>query len=553
MTFERIKLFVALGFFAALLIFTHRAQQDVLQQKDPKVINFMAAGYCPNVPQPDGSAPPIALDVLVRGAADHKGLVEDERYVTRDGQRYIKTPWEALAAERHAAGVPGFHQPWKVRFLQIPDLGPARNSWAETRLMGGMAPEIMYSQATPRFAEDAPHWYEDLTDYLLKPNPYVEGNERWIDTFYPSAIERWRAVDGKYYAIPINLVEIGIFYNRDMFRECGISEDELPPRDWAHFMDIQRRIKEAGKHPFLMTAGDPMRLNWVYGILCDMIYDDVWPQINQIDSKHLNKEEMQTPEAIRAIRKGIIRIDSDRYWEPWRIIKDWSQYWYPNAGGLTDTLHFRQGHAAMTVDGSWLVKALERDRNRDFEYGVFFLPKLTKETSKFATGVSPRGVGGAQAMQYSITKSSAQRKDAVAACVDLLMFVSAPENLGPTVQEGGDFLPAVRVPPRFLPGGLDFLSKVLDRGTTRMRWIAAIDTRSRDEWWSQMQRYLAGNADREEIIPIIQRAFERACSELLVEKADDWKWVYDEDGRNTWEIIPGANEKYVTEDKAVDE
>lgn len=545
MTFERIKLVLAIAFFVALLVFTQRAQKDVLEQKDPKVLNFMAAGYCPNVQKGDGTEPLIALDVLVRGEEDTKVLFPEQRYLRGDAGAILKNYWEKLAAERHQAGEPGYHQAWKVRFLEIPDLGAARKSWAFTRLMGRMAPEFMYSMATPRFHQDAPHWFVDLTPHLLAPNPYVPGNERWIDLFYPTAIENWRAADGRYYAIPIDQVEIGVFYNRDMFRACGIGDDELPPRDWAHFLDIQRRIKQAGEHPFLMTAATRMRLEWTFSILCDMIYDEIWPEINQIDSRFIDRAYLQSPEVIRAIRKGIIEIGDDRWWEPWRIIKEWSQYWYPGAGGLRETLHFRQGHAAMTLDGSWLVKTLEQDKGRDFEYGVFFLPKLTKKTSQFASDAMPRGVGGATAIQYSITKASAQRKDAVAACVDLLQYISAPKNLAAIVREGGGTLPAVRVPPEEMPPGLGFMDDVLDRGGVRMKTIEAIDTRSEDEWWAQMQALLGNRADRESIAQAMQRAFDRAAEEMLEEKGNEWQWIHDKQGRNTWDFIPGPTEKYV--------
>lgn len=516
---DRLKLILVVLFFIGLLVFSGRAQKEVLEQKDPAVLNFLAAGYCPGVVQ-GGQAKPL------------------------EEMNRIKREWEAIAADKYRQQLPGFDRQWKVRFLENPDLGAAKSSWALTRLMGGMAPEFMYSMATPEFSDRCHHWYIDLSPYLNQPNPYVPGNKRWIDIFYPGALGRWRSsADRHLYCIPIDQVEIAIFYNKKIMAACGIDmEKELasPEWDWHRFIELQKQIKDNGYVPFLMPAANNMRLLWMHDILNDMLFAEVYDQLNAVDDPDMPEAtSLSGQEKVRALKKGLVSLQDDRYWETWRIIRDWSNYWQEGYLGSADVMSFQLGRAAMIVDGSWFVKTLESDEQRDFEYGTFFVPRLTTRTSPFAIGSPPRGVGGSTAIQYSITKETATRKEAVEACVDLLMYLSAPQNLGVMVAEGQSFLPTVRNCEQYFEGSpLKFMLPVLEAGSTRCTGFDDLDTRCRDEWWAIMQEFLDGKIDRSQVIAKMQKAVDRGILDQMEKYKDQWHWIVDENGTQTWEIAP---------------
>jgi len=550
--FERIKMVAVLLFFVGLLIVTRSADTDVLKQKDPRVLNFLAAAYCPDVVQGGQADPLTFMNVLVKGAEDTHSMLDEGQYVWRevDGvrRRFPVQNWEQIAAERHAKGLPGYHQAWKVRFVEMPTI-EGQESWALTRLMGGMAPEFMYSMRTPDYHERADHWYVDLTDYLHQPNPYVPGNERWMDLFYPGTLDKWRSNNKRFHCVPIDQVEIAVFYNKKIFRECGIDESELVDMDWKRFMEIHRIIKDHKDNyvPFNMTAGQDMRINWMHRVFNDMVYAGIYDKLNVVDDHTLpGTSSIEAQEKVRAIRKGILKVGSDRYWESWRIIKEWSQYWQEGYLSETDNLKFRKGEAAMCVDGSWFVKALEKDeeRKKKFQYGTFFIPRLTKRTSRYATDVLPRGVGGATAIQYSITKASATRKDSVEACVDLLMWMTAPRNIGPLVAENESFLPAVRGAK--LSEKLKFMQPVLERGAVQMDGFDMLSTRCRESWWKAMQGWLEGIYDRPTVAAKMEKAIERYIRDTMLENANKWRWMKDENGRDTWEIRALDERDYVS-------
>ena len=524
MAWRAVRALALPAFVVALLLLAVSAQEEVLKQKDPRVINFLAAGYCPGIVRPDGSPPLTVLDTLIKGP----GL---------DG----RGGWEQLASERHAAGQPGYPQPWLVRFTRTPAAG-GQGSWTLTRLMGGMAPEIMHAQPTPDYSNRCHYWYIDLTEYLARPNPYVPGNKRWADIFYPGVLSFWGAnADHRYYAVPIDQVEIGIFYNKNIVAECGIGPEEFPPRDWAHFMDIQRRIKQAGAVPFLMTGMDSMRVEWVYNVLTDMLYEEIYDRLNVVDGFQTSGTwGVNLQEKVRAHKKGIVSIGDDRYWEMWRIIKDWSQYWQQGYLGTADTIGFQRGRAAMTLDHSGFVRQLVNDKKLDFQWGVFLIPKLTRKTSRFAIGVTPRGYGGPTHIQYAIARETAERKGAVEACVDLLMWLTAPRHVGPMVKEIQSFLPAVRVDDEYFPENLKFMKPALARGLVRCYWIEEPGLR---EWWPTMQYFLEGTYTRQDVINAMTAAVERGMAEKLEEFKDVWHWQYDDRGAQTWEIPPERDEK----------
>ena len=517
------RISICVAALLALVVFTRQIEKDVPKQRAPDVINMLAGTYTPGIVRPDGVPPLIVLDSLLKGS----GL---------DGNG----GWEQMAAERHRQNQPGYQQQWQVRFIRMPNIGSASNSWTITRLMAGMAPEFMHAASVPGYWERCDYWFVDLTEYLEGPNPYVPGNKRWADIFNRGVLAFWASsVNGGYYCVPINQVEVGMFYNKTILARCGISDAELPPRNWAHFIDIQRRIKEAGEVPFYFTAGQMTRTTWIYYIFNDMLYAGIYDQLNsQDDPTNSRTWGISSQELIRAHKLGIVRVGSERYWEVWRLIEEWSQYWQPGALGAVEVTPFQRGQVAMTLDSTGFIRGLTRDTKVDFEWGLFAIPILTTESSRFATGALPRGVGGPANMQYCITREPADRKGSVEACVDLLMWITAPQHLGPMVKEEESFLPAVRVADEYIDKRVEALMPVLDRGMIRCKAIDMLGAAGQYEWWAAMQLFLEGTYDKQKVIQAIKKSVEDGIEEELEKYKDIWQWEHDEQGNCTWEITP---------------
>lgn len=560
MIFERIKLAVVLLFFAGLLFFTGRAQKDVLKQRDPYVINFLAKDYVPDLVQGGLDRKLTAMRLLAKDYAADQAAKRDAE-LAAVGLPADLTPWERMAAARHGRDEPGYQQPWKIRFLEFPDLGPINDSWAVTRLMSGQAPEVMWAQGTPDFTARCHEWFVNLSPYLEQPNPYLTAEQqklypRWMDIFYPDSLENWRAnYDRNIYLVPIDRVEIAIYYNKKIFRHCGIPEDMWEPATWDAFIELQKllqqRIAERGSSDsllrdasaFLMPAANNMRLIWLYNILNDMLYAGIFDKINYVDDPRLPTQSVAGLELIRAIRKGYISVESERYWEAWRIIKDWSRYWQEGFLGTGNNEFFLLGKAAMAVDGSWMVKELKNDSvvndpQEGFEWGTFFIPQVTPTTSRYSVNAPPRGVGGATAVQYAITKDTATRKGAVEAIVDFLMYITVPQHIGPLVGEAESFLPTVKGAQ--LSPELRFMEPVLERGGIRFRGVDELTAACKDERWATMQDFLQDEVGRQEVVARMRKAVNDAIEHELERNKERWHWIYDRQGRNTWDYEIGS-------------
>ncbi len=96
-------------------------------------------------------------------------------------------------------------------------------------------------------------WYVALDKYLESPNPFVKAGEpgsvQWWDLFkYPIPTRGTMAPDGHMYCITLDMIETGIFYNKDVFTKLGLRE----PKDWVELLAIQKTLKEHGYTPMLV-------------------------------------------------------------------------------------------------------------------------------------------------------------------------------------------------------------------------------------------------------------------------------------------------------------
>jgi len=401
-------------------------------------------------------------------------------------------------------------------------------TWLTASLKGDVAPDIVWAHA--EFCNERAQygWFVNLDPYLEEPNPYVPGNERWFDQFYKDATDARRAPNGHLYIIPVDQVATAMFYNKDIFARAGI---EKIPETWAEFLDVQKQLKKKGENAFCMTAGgDFMRLNWAWRIITDQLYNGILDEIDVRKSSAGGFAGVDAEEFVRAYRKGIISAHDDRFLEYFRIMKEWSQYWQDGFLGTGDDLLFRLGEAAIWWDGSWYVDMLERDPMREFEFGTFAVPLITKETSPFASGFS-RGVGGATANQYAIT-STAVRKGNVDLAVDFLRFITAPRNLGPMVAEAAMYVPNVK--------GVDInpklagFAKKLEAGHVLFGEVPNSKIFN-DHWGRTMQSYLGGQYTLDDVAGKMEAYLEAEVERLLRQNEGVWEFTED------WDIVEVPN------------
>ncbi len=275
----------------------------------------------------------------------------------------------------------------KIDFMHIP-----QNYFQKLHLLfaSNTAPDVVFlnNQYLPVYANAGK--LEDLTDYNL-----VDQN------FYPKAVEAMSR-NGKIYAVPRDISNLVIFYNKDIF-----DKNNLPyPDETTTFNDFLTLAKAATDHekgifgisfeedplfylPYLMSEGG--------GLLSD-------------DGK---TEILNTPES----QNGLNFYADLR--NKYHVAPMQSE-----SASATMAQMFLQGKLAMHLSGRWLVPKYRE--SADFDWDVAPFPKGTKGS------IVPLDASG-----WAISADSKHKEEAA----KLIKFLSSKENLE-KFSESGLIVPA---------------------------------------------------------------------------------------------------------------
>lgn len=399
-----------------------------------------------------------------------------------------------------------------IEFYNYP--GDASNSeeymsWLTTQSIAGTLPELVFAHSTELEAFSDNDWFVDLMPYLEEPNPYVEGNERWIDLFGEEIIATRQSAAGELWSLPISLVATSIFYNQDLFDELGLSE----PEDWEEFMNVLATIKEeTDVIPFLYDMSTRSNTSWAYRVFLSFMYEPLLPEID-LDGDDI----VSTEEFARAVKAEILGADNDRHRDILRMFHEWKDYFQSGflskpADGL-----FPRGQAAMWWGGIWELLPLEEDPMLDFELGTFYVPRITSATSEFADDETPvRMIGGASGVQLAVSRS-AMEEGTVEESVDFLMYITTPENNGRITSESKELAPIVRGAE--VDDSLKSFLQQANNGITPFVIERFFTSEQLDRWFRTMQLFLVEDISLEEATERLQAVYDDAA-DTLIEKND---------------------------------
>lgn len=195
---------------------------------------------------------------------------------------------------------------------------------------------------------------EDISDSIIKQGTY----------------------DGKLYALGFSESGVGIFYNKKMFKEAGISEDQLPtlekPWTWDEFIEISKTLKDKFNQPAISLGLDD-HSEWLMYAFAPFIWS--------------NGGEIVSEDGKTAI--GV--YDSKENVETFTFLQNLVKE------GLTTITPvekaFQTGKYPMLMSGSWTIQELDAEYP-DIEYGILPYPvspktkKLVSPTGSWAYGMS---------------------------------------------------------------------------------------------------------------------------------------------------------------------
>jgi multiple sugar transport system substrate-binding protein len=128
------------------------------------------------------------------------------------------------------------HPDIRIRAQYVPT-GDALIQRLVTAVQSRTAPDISWIRAD---------YMEDLVraDAIYPMSHFIDGEngltQEELDDFYPSLLQAasWR---GTLYSMPMEATNIGLLYNKDLFREAGL-DPERPPRTWEELREYSRRL-----------------------------------------------------------------------------------------------------------------------------------------------------------------------------------------------------------------------------------------------------------------------------------------------------------------------
>lgn len=242
------------------------------------------------------------------------------------------------------------------------------------------------------------------------------------DAFSVTEIEREFAplvkaakFEGKYWALPIAVRTLALFYNKEMFRAAGLSR---PPLTWEEFTADAQRLTERDSHGRVTLEGFGISPNGQdHQLIREVLFRQWGAAPYSSDGRKVTYNTSQAAEALK--------------WYTDLITKDNVAVigFFPGGNGYRDA--FVAGKAAMIVDGSFAIGSIRA--NAKFDWGTAPLPRRS-------AGGTPSNFGSLWV--NGLTKKAVGPR--LAAAEAFLKFLTSPDTQTLWLTQVGE-IPAAKV------------------------------------------------------------------------------------------------------------
>ena len=229
----------------------------------------------------------------------------------------------------------------------------------------------------------------------------------WQDEIPKVFIERV-TVEGKIYAVPINVETVGLFYNMDLFEELDLTV----PETFDEYLQVLDDIKEAGFYGYAIGLAGGWPSAFMASAFC---YGSAGSEYKAVLSGNMPWTECDRCLDGLEAYYGIVEAG----------------YTNPEVLGIDQTQAndlFFQGQTAMTLSGPWTINAI-KDAEPDFEVGFFYMPPVDSDTDIRTFG----GEGGTM-----IASKHSEHPEAVLAFMD---WFFSPETAAKVLRGAASIMP----------------------------------------------------------------------------------------------------------------
>ncbi len=319
-----------------------------------------------------------------------------------------------------------------VELVLVPDNN--YRTWMVTQQAAGSMPDVVLTRMAWVWEDFAKEQVHDLTPYLEKESPYNPGKP-WKDTFLPSFYkDSINPANGVLNSVPAFTAMIRILYNQELFDKAGIAK---APTTWLEFIDANKKLKESGVVPMAMSGQSNSHISWFLTSIFGQLDEQLRKQMDTDGDNMVIKNELA-----RATDLGLIDYTKYPFKDGLELFKDFSQYWNTDFNGIDEKTAeqlWLTGQAAMLIFNSANLSLVEDMEGRDFAYGGFPIPVITKEQFPDAMEKSVM-LGGAANESWAV--SSTVKGEKLDAAIDLIQYLTSPDVEG-QLGEALSYLPTI--------------------------------------------------------------------------------------------------------------
>ena len=277
-----------------------------------------------------------------------------------------------------------------------------------TLLQSNDRPNIIYSWAGGVMrAQIEAGYIEDITAAIAD----------FKDSFYPAALNAYN-VGGKVYGIPVQLSQVGIFYNKQLVQKGGVDPTSI--KTWDDFLAAVKKLKAAGVTPIVMGGGEkwPMHFYWSYLLM------------RVGGSSVLNEAEAGKNGGF----KGAAFVEAGKRLKELSDLQPYQEGWlstlFPASTGM-----FGDGKGAFDLMGNWLLGMQGPNATNGKGLAASDIGMIGFPTLAGGKGQATDTFGGMQG--FLVTKGSPKE------AVDFLKFFSSPDEQSKAAA-AGVYIPAVK-------------------------------------------------------------------------------------------------------------
>ncbi len=252
----------------------------------------------------------------------------------------------------------------KINFNNI--TGPYETGVIPTWAAAGSLPDVIFVRGAYTGEFVAKQFIQAIDDLIGRDAKEVDTADLW-----PAQVESDFKFRGKWYLLPYDFSDVGIYYDKTLFQARGVAE---PTKDWS-WNDLQ----DLGQK-FTVSSGG-QRTQWGLGNLPRTyeIQAHLWAAGGALLSDDLSTCVVNDP-AYAEKNATILQYFADL-----RNV----QHIVPTSTEFTGN-PFAKNKSGLEVDGSWATLSYRQQVNKQFDWDVQWWPQ-NKETGK--RGVFASGAG----------------------------------------------------------------------------------------------------------------------------------------------------------------